>query len=151
MVTDCIYFCIGVFFLLIHHSDVFRRGFRLLTEQGNDGLCIIVIHIGLVEAIEHLHLMFRRNTDLTKILLAEESFDHSLVALQILADDLLRILVAVVFRLHLILAIQDKRLQIERGLQGTVAQADGLHWLAAQLLVRKHHAVPGKHRITLQP
>ena len=94
--------------------------------------------------------MFRRNTDLTKILLAEEAFDYSLVALQILTDDFLRILVAVVFCLHLILAVQDKRLQIERGLQGTVAQADGLHWLATQLLVGKHHAVPGKHRVALQ-
>ena len=151
MVTDCIYFCIGVFFLLIHHSDVFRRGFRLLTEQGNDGLCIIVINICLVKAVEHLNLMFRRNTDLTKILLAEESFDHSLVALQILTDNLLRILVTIVFRLYLIIPVQDKCLQIERSLQSTIAQTDGLHRLAAQLLVRKHHAVPGKHRITLQP
>ena len=89
--------------------------------------------------------MCRSDIDIAQILLGEESLHHCFVALEILADDCLGILVAVVLCLDLILTVQDKGFQIERSLQRTVAEADGLHGLAAQLLVGEHQAVPGKH------
>ena len=134
---------------MIDNGNILGCGLSLTAEQRDDGLRVIVVHIGLVEAVEHFRLTGSCNIDLTQILLAEESLYHSLIALQILTDNLLRILVAVVFCLHLILAVEDERLQIKRSLQRAVTEADGLHRLAAQLFVGKHHAVPGKHRVAL--
>ena len=148
-VADGIHLGIGVFLVLINHGDVFGCRLGLTTEQRDDGLRVVIVHIRLVEAVEHLYLRGCRNIDIAKKLLGEESLDHSLIALQILTDNLLRIFVAIVFCFHLILTIQDKGFQIERSFQGAVAETDGLHRLAAQLLVGKHHAVPGKHRVAL--
>ena len=50
----------------------------------------------------------------------------------------------------MILSAKDEGLEIKRGLQGAVDEANGLHGTSTQLFVGKHHAVPGKHGVALQ-
>ena len=148
-VADVIYLSVGKPLVLIHHGDILWCGLSLTAEQRHDGLRVVIINIVMVERVEYFYLICRCNIDVAQVFFSKESLHHRLVALQILADQSLAVLVAVVLGLHLILAVQDKGLQIERSLQCAVAQADGLHGFATQLFVGEHHAVPGKHRVAL--
>ena len=149
-VAQLVYLFISIALVSIDNGDVVGRFLRLTAEQRHDGLRVVVRHIVLVEAVERRQLRGGGYLHVAKKLVIEESLHHSLVALEILADERLRIFVAVVFRLDMILSVLDKCLDIERSLKGAVAQTDGLHRLAAQLLVGKEHTVPGKHRVGLQ-
>ena len=86
-----------------------------------------------------------------QVLLCKESLDHGLIAFKILCNQFPGILVGVVFRLDMILAVQDEGLEIERCFQCAVAQTNGLHGPTAQLLVGKHESVPCEHRVGLKP
>ena len=56
-VAYLIHLSVGVSFFLIDHRDVVGRLLGLLAEQRDDGLCVIVIHVGLIETVEDCRLM----------------------------------------------------------------------------------------------
>ena len=67
-----------------------------------------------------------------------------------MSDQLLRIFVAVIFRFDLIFSITDEGFQIQRNVDGAVANAFHLHGLVTHHVVREQHRVPGKHAVALR-
>ena len=67
-----------------------------------------------------------------------------------MTDECLGVFVGVVFGLGHVFAVLDKDFHVERGIQRTVADADGLHGFAAHRFVVKELPMPSEHRIALQ-
>ena len=135
--------------VFVDNSYVLGSQLCLTLKERYDGLRVVVVGIGLVEGVERYHLCGSRDADITQQRCRKESLDNGLIALQELGDDFFGILVGVIFGLHLIVAVKDKGLQVERSLERAVADATGLHRLAAHLVVGEQHSVPGKHRVAL--
>ena len=74
---------------------------------------MIVINICLVKGVERRYLLVGGDVYLTKVRLSEEPFHHSLITLQELSDQCLGVFIAMIFRLHLVVAAQYERLQVE--------------------------------------
>ena len=111
---------------------------------------MIILGIRLVKGVECRYLLVGGDVHLTKICLGEEPFHHSLITLQELCDQCLGVFIAMVFRLHLVVAAQHERLQVERGIERAVSDALRLHGLTTHLIIGEQHAMPCEHRVTLQ-
>ena len=141
---------IGVALVLVDHSHVVGGGFHLALEERHDGLGGVVVHVGLVEQVERRHLRGGGDLDVAEALAAEHPLDHGLITLQILGDEGLGVFVRVILGLHLVVAVADEGLQVERGVESAVANALGLHGIATQLIVGEEHAMPCEHAVALR-
>ena len=148
-VADGIHFGIGVFPVLIDNCDSVWRSFGLIAEQGDDGLRIVVIHICLVETIQCCYLKCCCNVDIAKIFLREEALQHSLIALQELADERFAVFIGIVFCFYAEVVVTDVCLQVKRHLTGVVAQVQSRGVNATQLETVEQHSVPGKDGCSL--
>ena len=111
-VAEFVDFLVSIAVLLIHHCDIVRCSLRLTSEQRDDGLCVVVIHIFLVERVQQVDLGLRGDADVAEQGLRQETIHHGLITLQELADEGLAVFIAVVFGFHLIFAVQDKCLDV---------------------------------------
>ena len=56
---DFIHLAVGVLFVMVHHRNIVRRLRHLRFEERDNGLRIVVVHIGLIETIEQQSLFVR--------------------------------------------------------------------------------------------
>ena len=111
-VADGIHLGIGILPILIDNSHVLWCLLCLVLKQRYDRLCMIILGIRLVKGVERRYLRGGGDIHLTKVRLSEEPFHHSLITLQELGDQCLGVFIAMVFRLHLVVAAQHERLQV---------------------------------------
>ena len=64
---NSIHFLVRIVLVMIDHRHIVGRQFHLLTEQRNDGLGVVVRHIGLVETIEDGGLFGIQQRDLLQL------------------------------------------------------------------------------------
>ena len=74
---------------------------------------MIILGICLVKGVERRYLRVGGDIHLTKVCLGEEPLHHSLITLQELSDQCLGVFIAMIFCLHLVVAAQHERLQVE--------------------------------------
>ena len=66
-VAELIDFLVGKAILLIHHCDIVGCSLRLTSEQRDDGLGVVVIHIFLVERVQQVYLGLRGDADVADV------------------------------------------------------------------------------------
>ena len=119
------------------------RGFGLTAEQRHNGLCVVVVDVGHVEAVEQRFLRCRGDVNVGQLLAREESRHDGFVALHECVDKGLGVLVCVELRLDVVAAAADQGFDIDGRFERRVDQSCRLH--AVAVLV-EHLTMPGEHR-----
>ena len=149
-VADFIYLCVCEPLVLKDNCCLIGRGLCLATEQRDDSLCLIVGGIGLVKTVEHFLLGRRYNADITQLFLSKEALYYSLITLQELVDQLLRILTGIVLSLHAVMPVTDIGFYIQSYTTGVVVQTLGSHGFVVKLQTVEQRSMPAKRRSCLQ-
>ena len=129
---------------MINDGDILRCGLCLTTEQRDDGLRVVIIHIILVERVEQIYLSRRGDGDVAEQLLCEESVHHRLITLQELADECLTILIGAVFCLYIERSLLAISFHVDGTFARVVVQSLLTQRLLAELVLREQRAMPGK-------
>ena len=141
---------VGIFPALKDHGHLVGHSRRLLAEEGDDGLALVVRHVGLVEGVKHGLLIVCGDVNVAQVRLGQEAFQDGFVTLHELCHQRFRVLVGIVFGLQEILVVTDESLHIQRVATRIIIQAQHLHRFSHQHLIRKQCSMPGERGRALQ-
>ena len=121
----------------------------LLTEQRNDGLRVIIRHIGLVKAVEHAQLFLIRQLNLCQALHGQHRAQHIGIALHQVTDKGVRILVLLIFYMHQRTLCRRVYLHTHGAARSILLQGHNLIRFSADSAQRQVVALIGKEHVAI--